>query len=263
MLRRKIKQNKAFTLIELLVVITIISLLIAVLLPALAAARSAARSISCMSNQRQVGLAMFTYLNDHDFHFPAYTEMKDGYTTGRPIYWTRSLYNGGYVSTVKAYLCPSFRGNYHPFSEYIDSIHPNQTTHAANNFEYGTGYGYNWKNIGSSARELSNKGVPTSSNQKGRPARPIDLVNPSWTYVTMDSGGTNASGSLTFGFWIVQGQTTTSKNHAQARHSGSVNVLYGDGHVSSVKVSDPAHPYGTGLSTYLDPNNHWERNPNN
>ncbi len=47
-----------FTLVELLVVIAIIGLLIALLLPAVQAAREAARRSNCLSNLRQIGLAM-------------------------------------------------------------------------------------------------------------------------------------------------------------------------------------------------------------
>ena len=50
-----------FTMVELLIVIAIISVLLSMLLPAVSAARSAARRTQCLSNMRQVGLAIHQY----------------------------------------------------------------------------------------------------------------------------------------------------------------------------------------------------------
>ena len=65
------KRRNAFTLVELLVVIGIIALLISMLLPALNKARKAAKSTQCLSNLRQLGAAVYLYLNDNHFVFPA------------------------------------------------------------------------------------------------------------------------------------------------------------------------------------------------
>ncbi|HZO91956.1 MAG TPA: DUF1559 domain-containing protein [Chthonomonadaceae bacterium] len=64
------KPRRGFTLIELLVVIAIIAVLAAILFPVFAQAREKARAISCLSNCRQLGLAIQMYATDHDEAFP-------------------------------------------------------------------------------------------------------------------------------------------------------------------------------------------------
>lgn len=65
-----------FTLIELLVVMAIIALLASLLLPALSTARERARRTHCVSNLRQVYLAMAMYAQDHEDSMPVKYEVK-------------------------------------------------------------------------------------------------------------------------------------------------------------------------------------------
>ncbi|HLK55504.1 MAG TPA: DUF1559 domain-containing protein [Chthonomonadaceae bacterium] len=73
------KRNlSAFTLIELLVVIAIIAILAAILFPVFAQAREKARQTSCLSNQKQLSLAVLQYVQDYDELYP----MAFGWDTG-------------------------------------------------------------------------------------------------------------------------------------------------------------------------------------
>lgn len=77
-------RRRAFTLIELLVVIAIIAILAAILFPVFAQAKAAAKNTSCISNGRQIGMAVKLYLSDNDDVMPLFYAYNSAPPAGQP-----------------------------------------------------------------------------------------------------------------------------------------------------------------------------------
>jgi prepilin-type N-terminal cleavage/methylation domain-containing protein len=98
------RKREGFTLIELLVVIAIIAILAAILFPVFAQARERARQTACLSNARQLAMAVQTYLQDYGEAFPPSTNYDVPIEVPERI-WTRLIQP--YVKDVNIFTCPS------------------------------------------------------------------------------------------------------------------------------------------------------------
>ncbi len=95
-------KRSGFTLIELLVVIAIIAILAAILFPVFARARAKALQNTCLSNTKQIALAMLMYASDNDQKLP---QQIGGY--GAHPGWYDPL--KVYVKNEQIWVCPEDR----------------------------------------------------------------------------------------------------------------------------------------------------------
>ena len=116
-------RNSGFTLIELLVVIAIIAILAAILFPVFAQAREKARGISCVSNMKQIALALKMYQQDYDErmfasgNLPAegdpswFNRVPDGQNLVRMMGGGFSWFSQPYIKNTQIFRCPSDTGD--------------------------------------------------------------------------------------------------------------------------------------------------------
>lgn len=141
---------RAFTLIELLVVIWIIAALAAILFPTFSQARAKARQSVCVSNLRQLGLAVSLYTTDNDEMFPYGVDPEDKYSHAWQFasggkYWPQIttfplLPNvlSPYVASSTLWQCPSDTG-FDGGSELLLDLKPQHSCYE----DYGMSYFYN------------------------------------------------------------------------------------------------------------------------
>jgi len=141
--------KRAFTLIELLVVISIIAILAALLLPALSRAKESGRATGCLSNLRQMGIALQVYAGDYNNRLPSMSDIYPGVANEFP---GPDQALSSQLGNVKILLCPSDRWSGDkalPFAQ------------KAPNYYGQTGSSYSWNTLlnGQDADHLSAMGL--------------------------------------------------------------------------------------------------------
>lgn len=215
---REHTSSNGFTLIELLVVIAIISILSAILFPVFARARENARRASCLSNTKQIGLALVQYTQDYDEKLPLY---RYGYDTSLP-YSQRYAWHVAllpYYKDLRMMLCPS--------AQKIKDC----DIAAVDMHGLSGNYGYNYSYLGGGDKlvGLSQIQIPSETVFV---TEITGAVHGAATYAPSDWRGTTSISCL--------GGAVSRKENTATWHFGGTNTLFTDGHTKWMKLSSLA-----------------------
>ena len=128
-------KKRGFTLIELLVVIAIIAILAAILFPVFARAREKARQTSCLSNLKQLSLALLMYCQDYDERYPRMYSYSAGRTELR---WWEDVIQP-YVKNWQLTICPSSTVFTYSYRRPPEGPNPLRFTYGCNSMRSGDG----------------------------------------------------------------------------------------------------------------------------
>jgi prepilin-type N-terminal cleavage/methylation domain-containing protein/prepilin-type processing-associated H-X9-DG protein len=267
--------REGFTLIELLVVIAIIAILAAILFPVFARAREKARQTTCISNQKQILLAIMQYTQDFDETYPLGQAQW-------PTHWDGTINSTDQAASIEEEIDPYIKAgvvwgperNSSVWKCPSDSVRRDDCDGAPG---IGTGYdiSYAFTNY-NPANPLTQFGLFSYSN--GVPSQTLAGVgSPGDTVIMWDWWNpqaysrylavtrTNMSGLLQFPIW--PGYITIGNwcgdgydwHFSIGSHNGMTNFGWADGHVKSMPATRLWNTTPNGIWNFKAPNlMHWD-----
>lgn len=205
------------------ILIHIITILAAMLLPALNQARERARGTQCLSQLKQIGIAVFLYCEDYDgYLMPIGHKMNASYVWTRQLADDRWLHFGPAYLEAKLFACPSATRQF----KSGESLFVNPS------------YAYN--------RRLISGWFSTSdpSNMDYRSAKLSSYPKPSFHILHVDAF---YNSDPTIGYFRFDAKVRNSNVYyatPEGRHSGRCNSLRLDGHVNSLPIPTGQSAWG-------------------
>ena len=194
--------KKQFTLIELLVVIAIIAILAAMLMPAISKARDKADTISCVNNQKQLGMFVIMYADDFKGNVIVWQKFMG--TT-----WAKVFKDNGYLADYKAVRCET--------SDVVSTADESLQV-----------YGF----------DMSNAVFGFPSNYEYASFKIRKAKKPTIMPAFYDSWRDEGTGKQHQGYMANVIPYVTSDFLMQFRHGNGANVGFMDGHVQTMNKGD-------------------------
>jgi len=218
--KEKKSSEYGFTLIELLVVIAIIAILAAILFPVFAQAREKARSSTCLSNSKQLALAVVMYAEDYDEVLPKTADPDRGGGGGAALNngpWSMVMTLDPYTKNRKIFTCPSVAKE-----SYLDITPSNKLWN---------GIIFETANVDTAT---SAKSLAEIQNSAGLIMAVEGMVNTVWNRLSLSKCG--------WGYWpndLDGSAYANTKNWPvwSNAHNEGLNVPFLDGHAKFIKRS--------------------------
>jgi prepilin-type N-terminal cleavage/methylation domain-containing protein/prepilin-type processing-associated H-X9-DG protein len=220
--------RRGFTLIELLVVIAIIAILAAILFPVFAQARDKARAAGCLSNTKQIGVALQMYAQDYDETLPMYWDDPAGESRNKgakndnPLgYWHNHL--APYTKNYQIFVCPSART---ATERLVDTGEGTPKERKALAWRGSGSYGWNYWYLGAWPGQTYTLAMVTAPAETIAVAESSRLVNAGVVYPAP-----NCVGIPDYAGWTRSASTRKMLwTQFADRHQGGNNIVFVDGH---------------------------------
>lgn len=242
---RRRGEGRGFTLVELLVVIAIVVVLSGMLLPTVAKAKSEAHAAQCLSNQRQINLALQMFAEDHYGYLPG-SGSTSGLGVGQMLSFPTNparqpdsiLVRQGYAANASVFACPQVFLS----QKYQDQMRQfYNRTHAFH-------YKFNVDFVGTKQSEADSElparlslRQPNSDDPNWTARRLTDAdLRPSLTILAGDYVGANDSATVVHPAADDPSVPATAFFGAMHNSQKRAVVNFADGHLERVRVENQA-----------------------
>ena len=210
-----------------------------------------ANAISCLSNLKQIQLALNNYADDERDYFPTFASPAPlSYADHN---WIWLMYRGNYLKNPAIFFCQSQK------NRKADADDAKFLADPLSVKMFGNGsYGYNWHFLGSSVKEpigwTLGYDIPAKLSKIRKPADMISTVDVVCGPTYLQQGNYICASIY---------RDTGTDGQPDPRHSGGTNIAWVDGHASYANNIDKVNPFTSNPfangATRGHVDNHWDR----